>query len=105
MILKNKIAIITGGANGIGRAAVETMAKEGAKVIFCDTNKLQGIKNQKRLNNMGLETFFVNADVSKESHVKKVINYTINNFKKIDITNRQALDKYLKKKKIPIRLN
>ena len=85
MILKNKIAIITGGANGIGRATVETMAKEGAKVIFCDTNKLEGLKNQKRLNNMGLKTFFINADVSKESHVKKVIKYTINNFKKIDI--------------------
>jgi NAD(P)-dependent dehydrogenase (short-subunit alcohol dehydrogenase family) len=85
MILKNKIAIITGGANGIGKATVETMAKEGAKVIFCDTNKLQGIKNQKKFNNMCLETFFINADVSKESHVKKVIKYTINNFKKIDI--------------------
>ena len=85
MILKNKIAIITGGANGIGRATVETMAKEGAKVIFCDTNKLEGLKNQKRLNNMGLKTFFINADVSKEGHVKKVIRYTINNFKKIDI--------------------
>ena len=85
MILKNKIALITGGSNGIGRATVETMAKEGATVIFCDIDKRQGIKNQKQLHNMGLETFFINADVSKESHVKKVVNYTINNFQKIDI--------------------
>ena len=85
MILKNKIAIITGGANGIGRATVETMAKEGAKIVFCDTNKNQGIKNQKRLNKMGLDTYFIHADVTKESNVKNVINYTIKNFKKIDI--------------------
>lgn len=85
MILKNKIAIITGGATGIGRATVETMAKQGAVVIFCDNNKQQGIKNKKRLSNMGLETFFLSADVSKESDVKKVINYTIKNFKRIDI--------------------
>jgi NAD(P)-dependent dehydrogenase (short-subunit alcohol dehydrogenase family) len=85
MILKNKIALITGGATGIGRATVETMAKHGAVVIFCDNNKQQGIKNKKRLSNMGLETFFLSADVSKESDVKKVINYTIKNFKQIDI--------------------
>lgn len=85
MILKNKIALITGGSNGIGKATVETMAKEGATVIFCDIDKRQGIKNQKQLHNMGLEVFFISADVSKESHIKRVINYTINNFKKIDI--------------------
>ena len=49
MILNNKISIITGGATGIGKATVETFAKEGAKVIFCDTNKKQGLLNQKNL--------------------------------------------------------
>jgi len=85
MILKNKIALVTGGSNGIGKATVETMAKEGAVVIFCDIDKQEGIKNQKKLNNMGLKTFFINADVTKENQVKKVINYTIKNFKTIDI--------------------
>ena len=85
MILKNKIVIVTGGANGIGSAAVEVMAKEGAKVVFCDISNNKGIQNQKRLNKIGLETYFIKADVSKENQVKKVINYTINNFKKIDI--------------------
>lgn len=84
MILKNKISIITGGATGIGKATVETFAKEGAKVIFCDTNKKQGFLNQKKFNSMGLDTFFIQADVSNETDVKKMINFVVKKFNKID---------------------
>ena len=84
MILKNKISIITGGATGIGKATVETFAKEGAKVIFCDTNKKQGLLNQKKFNSMGLDTFFIQADVSNEADVKKMINFVVKKFNKID---------------------
>jgi len=84
MILKNKISIITGGATGIGKATVETFAKEGAKVIFCDTNKKQGLLNQKKFNSMGLDTFFIQADVSNETDVKKMINFVVKKFNKID---------------------
>ena len=84
MILNNKISIITGGATGIGKATVETFAKEGAKVIFCDTNKKQGLLNQKKFNSMGLDTFFIQADVSNEADVKKMINFVVKKFNKID---------------------
>jgi NAD(P)-dependent dehydrogenase (short-subunit alcohol dehydrogenase family) len=84
MILNNKISIITGGATGIGKATVETFAKEGAKVIFCDTNKKQGFLNQKKFNSMGLDTFFIQADVSNETDVKKMINFVVKKFNKID---------------------
>ena len=84
MILKNKISIITGGATGIGKATVETFAKEGAKVIFCDINKKQGLINQKKFNSMGLDTFFIQADVSNETDVKKMINFVVKKFNKID---------------------
>tara|TARA_B100000929_G_scaffold175665_1_gene139070 strand:+ start:1059 stop:1823 length:765 start_codon:yes stop_codon:yes gene_type:complete len=84
MILNNKISIITGGATGIGKATVETFAKEGAKVIFCDTNKKQGLLNQKKFNSMGLDTFFIQADVSNETDVKKMINFVVKKFNKID---------------------
>jgi len=84
MILNNKISIITGGATGIGKATVETFAKEGAKVIFCDINKKQGLLNQKKFNSMGLDTFFIQADVSNEADVKKMINFVVKKFNKID---------------------
>lgn len=84
MILNNKVSIITGGATGIGKATVETFAKEGAKVIFCDTNKKQGFLNQKKFNSMGLDTFFIQADVSNEADVKKMINFVVKKFNKID---------------------
>ncbi len=84
MILNNKVSIITGGATGIGKATVETFAKEGAKVIFCDINKTQGLLNQKKFNSMGLDTFFIQADVSNEADVKKMINFVVKKFNKID---------------------
>ena len=84
MILNNYVSIITGGATGIGKATVETFAKEGAKVIFCDINKKQGLLNQKKFNSMGLDTFFIQADVSNETDVKKMINFVVKKFNKID---------------------
>ena len=84
MILNNYVSIITGGATGIGKATVETFAKEGAKVIFCDINKKQGLLNQKKFNSMGLDTFFIQADVSNEADVKKMINFVVKKFNKID---------------------
>tara|TARA_Y100000590_G_scaffold451023_1_gene591670 strand:- start:117 stop:881 length:765 start_codon:yes stop_codon:yes gene_type:complete len=84
MILKDKISIITGGATGIGKATVETFAKEGAKVVFCDINKKLGTQNQKEFNKMGLETYFIHADVSNENSVKNLIKFTKKKFNKID---------------------
>ena len=84
MILNNYVSIITGGSTGIGKATVETFAKEGAKVIFCDINKKQGLLNQKKFNSMGLDTFFIQADVSNETDVKKMINFVVKKFNRID---------------------
>ena len=84
MILKDKVSIVTGGAAGIGKATVETFAKEGARVIFCDYNKKLGLKNQEELKDAGLETFFFHADVSNEKNVKQLINFVIKKFNRID---------------------
>ena len=85
MLLKNHISIINGGSTGIGQATVETFAKEGATVIFCDVNNKQGKINEKNLRKKGYNVYFKKGDVSKENDVKKLINFTINNFKRIDI--------------------
>ena len=69
MILKNKIALVTGGATGIGNATVETFAQQGATVIFCDVNKKKGLNAQKELKGKSLKTYFFQADVSKEKQL------------------------------------
>ena len=90
MILKNKITLITGGSTGIGRATVETFAKQGATVIFCDINKNKGNLLQKNLQKNGFQTFFFKADVSKEKEVKLLYSYIKKKFKTIDIVFNNA---------------
>ena len=90
MILKNKITLITGGSTGIGRATVETFAKQGATVIFCDINKNKGNLLQKNLQKNGFRTFFFKADVSKEEEVKLLYSYIKKKFKTIDIVFNNA---------------
>tara|TARA_B100000579_G_C22748828_1_gene812931 strand:+ start:206 stop:970 length:765 start_codon:yes stop_codon:yes gene_type:complete len=90
MILKDKISLITGGATGIGKATVETLAQNGAVVIFCDVNKKEGLNTQKEMAKKGLETFFVKVDVSKEKEVKQLYSHIKKKFKTIDIVFNNA---------------
>ena len=90
MNLKEKTAIITGGAKGIGKAIALELLKEKCKVIILDIDKIEGRKLQNDLNDM-IE--FINIDISKEEQVKKACDYIINKYKKIDILiNNAAVD-------------
>ena len=80
MILNNKVSIITGGATGIGKATVETFAKEGATVIFCDVNNKQGKINEKNLRKKGYNVYFKKGDPTWKAEnlfFKNLINYNI----------------------------
>lgn len=81
--LKNKIAIITGGAGEIGKATAKTFALEGAKVILIDINEKMLKKSLKEINNPNVE--YITADVEKPDEVKDYINFVKKKFKKIDI--------------------
>ena len=79
--LKKKVALITGGSRGIGRAIAELFMKEGAEVVITS-------KNQKQLQQTSQEigsSFFVVGDVRNENDVKNVIDKTIKKFGRIDI--------------------
>ncbi|OHA78615.1 MAG: hypothetical protein A2V96_01300 [Candidatus Yonathbacteria bacterium RBG_16_43_6] len=84
MKLENKIAIITGSSRGIGRATAILLAKEGAKVVInCEK---QSSEAQEVVETIGSsKAFFVQADVSKEDDVKRLVSETIKKFGKIDI--------------------
>ncbi len=81
--LKNKVAIITGGAGGIGFATAEIFLREGAKVMLVDLSKEDLQKAVKDLNSN--DAAFCAADVSKSEDTKRYIAETISKFGKIDI--------------------
>lgn len=82
MRLANKVAIITGGAGGIGLAAVKRFLEEGAKVAIVDYDKQQGEKMEAEL---GENVAFFAVDVSKLAEVKEMVDQVVDRFGKIDI--------------------
>jgi NAD(P)-dependent dehydrogenase (short-subunit alcohol dehydrogenase family) len=79
--LSGKVAIITGGASGIGRGTVELFVKEGASVVAAD---LQDDKGARLVEDLGGEVSYVRTDVSKEDDVKSMIAHTIDKFGRLD---------------------
>lgn len=75
--LSGKIAIVTGGASGIGRATVELFVKEGAKVVIADVDSARGEELARQL---GTPTLFKRADVANESEVQEVIDFAAERF-------------------------
>jgi 3-oxoacyl-[acyl-carrier protein] reductase len=85
MRLKDKVAIITGGAEGIGRAYVKGYALEGAKVVIADINFTAAQALADDLNREGKEALATRTDVSKAAEVDEMVRKTIERFAKIDI--------------------
>ncbi|GAB2319605.1 SDR family oxidoreductase [Alkalibacterium sp. s-m-22] len=82
--LKGKVAVITGGASGIGLATVEAFLDKGAKVVLSDYNAEDGQKHADRLSEKG-DVMFVKADVSNESEVKALIDKTVESYGSVDV--------------------
>ena len=81
--LQNKVALITGGAQGIGRATAQLFLAEGAKVMVVDYAEKELKKMETDLKNPNLA--FSLADVSKTADVKRYVKETLDKFGKIDI--------------------
>lgn len=84
--MKNKVHIVTGAAMGLGLAAAEEFARQGAKLVLVDYNEdgLQKAVKDLQDAHKGLEVLAVTADVSKESDVKKYVNAAKEKFGRID---------------------
>lgn len=85
MRLKNKIAIITGAASGIGKQIAETFAREGAKVVIADLNKEAAENTAKAISGKGGNAMSVTMDVTNESEVEAGVAQTIKQWGDIDI--------------------
>jgi 3-oxoacyl-[acyl-carrier protein] reductase len=73
MRLKDRVALITGAANGIGLKASEVFAKEGAKVAMADFNAEQGEKRAQELREKGYEVTFFQVNVAQRSSVDEMV--------------------------------
>lgn len=85
MRLKDKVAIITGGANGIGLAACKKFVAEGAKVIMADFDEQTGKIQEKSLRELGHEITFLKVDVADRMSVDLLVSNTIKTYGTIDI--------------------
>jgi NAD(P)-dependent dehydrogenase (short-subunit alcohol dehydrogenase family) len=79
---KNKVAIVTGGSFGIGRATAIAFAKKGAKVVVADW--VEDNETIEKIKSLGGEALFVKCDVSKASDVKSLVEETISTFGRLD---------------------
>lgn len=80
--LKNKVAIITGGARGMGASHVRLFASEGAKVVFTDLNEEQGRILEKEI---GANVKFIKQDVTDAASWEKVVEDTEKIFGQVNI--------------------
>lgn len=84
MRLKNRVALVTGGANGIGLATVERFVKEGAKIILWDLSE-RGHDVEERLKKDGAGIIFQKVSVSDKDEVRKAVKEAHSHFGRIDI--------------------
>lgn len=82
--VKDKVALVTGGSSGIGRAAALLFAREGAKVVVADIQASGGEETVGMIKEAGGDAIFVKTDVSKGSDVKALINKTVEHYGSLD---------------------
>ena len=85
MLLSNRIAIVTGGARGIGRGIALRFAEEGSSLVIVDVLAREARQTEKEISKKGREGVFIECDVSNSSQVKDMVNQVVNKFGKVDI--------------------
>jgi NAD(P)-dependent dehydrogenase (short-subunit alcohol dehydrogenase family) len=85
MRLENKVALISGGARGMGAAEARLFAQEGAKVVIGDVLEEDGHQTEAQINESGRECLFVRLDVTSEINWQEAVATTVARFGKLDI--------------------
>jgi NAD(P)-dependent dehydrogenase (short-subunit alcohol dehydrogenase family) len=85
-----KVALVTGGASGIGRATALAFAREGAKLIIADMNEDGGQQTVHMITEKGGEATFVQVDVTSASAVEAMIAKTVETYGRLDCAHNNA---------------
>ena len=84
MLFANKVAIVTGGAGGIGRAAALAFAREGAAVTVADRDRVGGEAVVKQIKDAGGRALFVETDIGSEAAIVAMVQKTVAEFGGLD---------------------
>ncbi len=90
MRLANKVALITGSAGGMGQAAAELFASEGASIVVTDVLAEQGEETARRIQSTGGKAIFVKADVANEDEVRNLVAAAIQAYGRVDVLYNNA---------------
>lgn len=82
---EGKVALITGGGSGIGRATALRFAQEGAVVAIADINPIDGKDTCQKIEESGSRAFFVLTDVTKSADAERMVAETVREFGRLDI--------------------
>lgn len=89
-LVEGKVALVTGGGSGIGRASAQTFAREGAKVIVADVVVDGGEETVKMIREGGGDATFVKCDVSKAADVKAMVKAAVDTYGGLDCAHNNA---------------
>jgi NAD(P)-dependent dehydrogenase (short-subunit alcohol dehydrogenase family) len=90
MMLKDKVALVTGGTAGIGRATAIAFGAAGAKVVFSGRREAKGEETAALIRDTGAECLFVRSDVSSETDIKTLIEKTVASYGRLDFAFNNA---------------
>src|SRR5215471_3254924 len=85
-----KVALVTGGTSGIGKATAIEFARAGAKVVLTGRREKEGEQVVAEIKKLGGDAAFVRTDVAKDRDVKKMVDFTVDKFGKLDVAFNNA---------------
>jgi NAD(P)-dependent dehydrogenase (short-subunit alcohol dehydrogenase family) len=83
-MLESKVALVTGGTSGIGKATAIAFSNAGAKVVFSGRREQEEDDTANLIRQSGAECLFVRSDVSSEVEVKALIQKTVEHYGRLD---------------------
>lgn len=92
MMLEDKVALVTGGTSGIGRATAIAFGAAGAKVVFSGRRDAEGEKTAKLIRETGAECLYVHSDASNEEDIKALVQKTVETYGRLDCAFNNAGD-------------